>query len=79
MTTLDSGLDVGPTFILFFKPYDLIKGPSFINFWDLGPANAVLKFDFFSTKVCTLCSKLVMFNLLFSILLKRNVYIAFRI
>ena len=35
--TLDSGIDIGPTFIIFgffSKPYGLIKGPTFIDLWD---------------------------------------------
>ena len=34
--TLESGIDIGPTVInlaLFSRPYGLIKGPTFINFW----------------------------------------------
>ena len=37
MVTLDSGVDVGPTFIsleFFSMPYGLIKGPTFIKFWN---------------------------------------------
>ena len=36
--TLDSGIDVGPTFINFgflFWPNSLIKGPMFIKFWKI--------------------------------------------
>ena len=35
--TLESGIDVGPTVInlaFFSSPYSLIKGPTFINFWN---------------------------------------------
>ena len=35
--TLQSGINVGPTFInfgIFSKPYSLIKGPTFIKFWN---------------------------------------------
>ena len=35
--SLDSGINVGPTFInfgFFSRPYSLIKGPTFIKFWN---------------------------------------------
>ena len=35
--TLESGIEVGPTVInlaFFSRPYNLIKGPTFINFWN---------------------------------------------
>ena len=35
--TLQSGINVGPTFInfgFFSRPYSLIKGPTFIKFWN---------------------------------------------
>ena len=36
IVTLESGIDVGPTIInlaFFSRPYGLIKGPTFINFF----------------------------------------------
>ena len=37
VSTLESGIDVGPTIInlaFFSRPYNLIKGPTFIIFWN---------------------------------------------
>ena len=37
MNTLESGINIGPTFInfgFFSRPYSLIKGPTFIKFWN---------------------------------------------
>ena len=37
LLTLESGIDVDPTVInlaFFSRPYGLIKGPTFINFWN---------------------------------------------
>ena len=38
LPTLDSALNVGPTFTNFgflSRPYGLIRGPTFINFWKI--------------------------------------------
>ena len=51
LITLDTGIDVGPTFIdfgFFFRPYGLIKGPMFIIFWIFFPA--LRMFSSFSLK-----------------------------
>ena len=54
--TLNSGIYIGPTFIIFgffSKPNGLIKCPiTFIDLWDffLGPTDDIFKFDFFPHK-----------------------------
>ena len=50
--TLNSGIDVGPSFInfgFFSKPYGLIKCPTFIDLWDFFYTLQMI--DFFPNKI----------------------------
>ena len=50
-TTLESGINVGPTFInfeMFFMPFSRIKGPTLIKILKCFPwPTTILQFDFF--------------------------------